>query len=129
MHQDQAFVFKSSDPVNHNVQLCGFTNAPFNQILAPNGTHRSKLVAERRPIAVACDIHPWMKGYIMVFDHPFFAVTAEDGSFEIKGVPAGEPEPGHLAGDGRLRESGEMPKGMRGHRSRGRDLGMRGRSR
>ena len=49
-----------------------------------------KLVAERRPILVACDIHPWMKAYIMVFDHPFFAVTAEDGSFEIKGVPAGE---------------------------------------
>jgi hypothetical protein len=30
-----------------------------------------------------------MKGYIMVFDHPFFAVTGPDGSFEIEGVPAG----------------------------------------
>ena len=49
-----------------------------------------KLVAERRPIAVACDIHSWMKAWIMVFDHPFFAVTGPDGSFEIKGVPAGE---------------------------------------
>jgi hypothetical protein len=49
-----------------------------------------KLVAERRPIVVACDIHNWMKAYIMVFDHPFFAVTGADGSFEIKGVPAGD---------------------------------------
>ena len=45
---------------------------------------------EKRPIAVGCDLHPWMTGYLMVFDHPFFAVTGEDGSFEIKGVPAGK---------------------------------------
>ncbi len=38
---------------------------------------------------VSCDIHPWMESYLLVMDHPFFAVTAEDGSFEIKGVPAG----------------------------------------
>jgi hypothetical protein len=90
MHQDQTLVIKSSDPVNHNVRYAAFTNAPFNQILAPNGHMDVKLVAERRPIVVACDIHNWMKAYIMVFDHPFFAVTASDGSFEIKGVPAGE---------------------------------------
>ena len=30
-----------------------------------------------------------MKSYVMVFDHPFFATTAKDGTFEIKGVPAG----------------------------------------
>lgn len=89
-HQDQTLVIKSSDPVNHNVRYAAFTNAPFNQILAPNGALEAKLVAERRPILVACDIHSWMKAYLMVFDHPFFAVTGEDGSFEIKGVPAGE---------------------------------------
>jgi hypothetical protein len=90
IHQDQTLVIKSSDPVNHNVRYAAFTNAPFNQILAPRGEMEAKLVAERRPIVVACDIHSWMKAYIMVFDHPFFAVTGEDGSFEIKGVPAGE---------------------------------------
>jgi hypothetical protein len=30
-----------------------------------------------------------MKGFIMVFDHPFFAITNDDGSFEIEGAPAG----------------------------------------
>lgn len=90
LYQDQALVFKSSDPVNHNVHLSPFTNPPFNLILAPNGQVEKKLVAERRVIPLTCDIHPWMKGWIMVFDHPFFAVTGEDGSFEIKGVPAGE---------------------------------------
>jgi len=89
MIQNQPLVLKSSDSVNHNVRFSAFTNAPFNQILPPNGQVELKLVAERRPIPLACDIHPWMKGYIMVFDHPFFAITSEDGSFEITGVPAG----------------------------------------
>ena len=90
MHQDQTLVFKSSDPVNHNIHLSPFDNAPFNQMLGPGGTLEKKLVAERRVIQIACDIHPWMKGWVMVFDHPFFAVTDTDGSFEIKGVPAGD---------------------------------------
>jgi len=89
IHQDQTIDFKSSDPVNHNVHLNPFTNPAFNQILAPNQNVEKKFVAERRVIPLTCDIHPWMKGWIMVFDHPFFAVTGEDGSFEIKGVPAG----------------------------------------
>ncbi|WP_165220826.1 hypothetical protein [Aquisphaera insulae] len=88
-HQDQKLVIKSSDPVNHNVRYAAFANSPFNQILAPNGQVEISLVAEKRPIVVACDIHSWMKSYLMVFDHPFFAVTGKDGSFEIKGVPAG----------------------------------------
>ncbi len=89
-HQDQTLVIKSSDPVNHNVRYAAFANAAFNQILAPKGEIEMKLVAERRPIVVACDIHPWMKAYLMVFDHAFFAVTGPGGQFEIKGVPAGE---------------------------------------
>ncbi len=90
IHQDQTLVIKSSDPVNHNVRYAAFANSAFNQILGPKGEIEQKLVAERRPIVVACDIHSWMKAYIMVFDHPFFAVTGTDGGFEIKGVPAGE---------------------------------------
>ena len=43
-------------------------------------------------IPVGCDVHPWMRSYISVLDHPFFAVTKEDGKFEIKGLPAGEYE-------------------------------------
>ena len=90
MHSKQTLTFKSSDSVNHNVRYSAFTNPPFNQILAPNAKTASlKLVPERRPLPLACDIHPWMKGYLMVFNHPFFVVTGKDGTFEIKGIPAG----------------------------------------
>jgi hypothetical protein len=89
MHQDQTLLVKSSDPTSHNVRLTPFTNPGLNQNLAPKGQLEVKLVAERFPIKVACDIHPWMHGWIMVFDHPFYATTGKDGSFQIKGVPAG----------------------------------------
>lgn len=90
LHQDQTLVFKSSDPVGHNVRYAGFSNPSKNVTLAANGNLEVKLKADRFPLPLNCDIHPWMKGYIMVFDHPCFAVTGEDGSFEITGVPAGE---------------------------------------
>lgn len=88
--KDQILVFKSSDPVGHNVRFTGFTNPAKNVALPPSGSTTAKLVPEARPLPLNCDIHPWMKGWIMVFDHPYFAVTKEDGSFEIPGVPAGD---------------------------------------
>lgn len=89
MHEKQQALFKSSDPVAHNVRLQGFSNS-LNFMLPANGELPRPLAAERRPMPMACDIHPWMQGFVMVFDHPFFAVTDEQGNFEIKGVPAGK---------------------------------------
>ena len=89
-HQDQALLIKSSDPKGHNVRYSGFKNAGINQTIKPNGELEVKLVADRVPMELHCDIHPWMKGYLMVFDHPYFTTTGSDGSFEITGIPAGE---------------------------------------
>jgi hypothetical protein len=90
MHKDQKLIIKASDPlINHNVRLSPFVNPGLNQTLPPNGKLELKLVAERLPIKVVCDIHSWMKCYVGVYDHPFFATTGADGSFEIKGVPPG----------------------------------------
>lgn len=89
-HKDQTLVIKSSDPVGHNVRFTGFNNTGVNQMVSPSGQFETKLVAESRPMKLQCDIHPWMSGYLLVLDHPFFATTAADGSFEIKGVPAGD---------------------------------------
>ena len=90
LHKNQKLVFKSSDPVGHNIRYTSFSIGSLNQMLAPSGKMTATFPgAEKNPVNLVCDIHPWMSGVFMVFDHPFFAVTKADGSFEIKGVPAG----------------------------------------
>jgi hypothetical protein len=48
------------------------------------------LKADTTPVTVKCDIHTWMRGMILVFDHPYYAVTDADGNFEIPMPPAGK---------------------------------------
>ena len=44
---------------------------------------------ETTPFAIKCDVHPWMNAWTAVFDHPYFSVTSNDGSFTIENLPAG----------------------------------------
>ncbi len=44
------------------------------------------------PRPVVCNIHPWMKAHLLSLDHPYMAVSGEDGTFEIKNLPAGTNE-------------------------------------
>ncbi len=46
--------------------------------------------SESYPSEFACNVHPWMKSYVLIRDNPYMAVTAADGSFEIKNIPAGD---------------------------------------
>lgn len=90
IYEGQELVIKTSDSVSHNVRYQGFSNGALNQMLGAGAKPLDiKLKAERRPMQVACDIHPWMTSWVAVFDHPYFAVTDKTGAFEIKGVPAG----------------------------------------
>ena len=41
-------------------------------------------------IPVKCNVHAWMKSYIGVLDHPFFAVTGGKGEFQMNGLPPGQ---------------------------------------
>ena len=79
------------DAVGHNANISFFNNNAVNFTI-PAG--QEKLVElekdEPAPIPVACNIHPWMKGYVVVLDHPFGAVSNADGELVIKGLPAGE---------------------------------------
>ena len=44
------------------------------------------------PIKIKCDVHPWMKAYVSVFDHPYFSVTDDTGRYQIDNVPPGKYE-------------------------------------
>ena len=44
---------------------------------------------QKDTLSIGCTKHTWMTGTLKTFDHPFFAVTGKDGTFEIKNVPVG----------------------------------------
>tara|TARA_R110002049_G_scaffold2750_8_gene22293 strand:+ start:252082 stop:252951 length:870 start_codon:yes stop_codon:yes gene_type:complete len=79
------------DPVGHNANLKFFNNTAQN-FMIPAKQEKSVTLEEAEPalIPVECNIHPWMKANILVVDHPFAAVSDEDGYLEIKGLPAGK---------------------------------------
>ena len=79
------------DPVGHNANLNFFRNRAQNFTI-PAGQEKSVLLEEPEPapIPVDCNIHPWMRAYVVVLEHPFAAVSDADGVLEIKGLPAGK---------------------------------------
>lgn len=85
--------FTSSDAANHNVRASSPnpTNE-FNVFTGFGGKYEHRLVSDSqvRPVELSCDIHPWMRGWIYVFDHPAFAVTDAQGKFRIGSVAPGE---------------------------------------
>ncbi len=88
---NQDISITNSDPTTHNIHFTPKNNPDWNQS-QPNGaaplTH--KLARAEVLVPVKCNQHPWMKSYVGVLKHPFFAVSGEDGSFTIKNVPAGK---------------------------------------
>ncbi len=93
LRQGQDLLAKNSAPVVHNVHWQGYPlkNPGGNQILPPKQNLKiDSLKADTRPVKISCDIHPWMNAWVRVFDHPYFAVTDEDGNYEIKLAPAGK---------------------------------------
>src|ERR1700737_4294583 len=90
MQEGQTLVVKNSASIAHNVNWQGLLNGGGNQLLPPNSEHEiTDLVADKLPLLVKCNIHPWMSARVGVFAHPYFAVSDKDGNFEIKLAPAG----------------------------------------
>jgi hypothetical protein len=91
LRQGQTLLVKNSAPIAHNFKYDGnpIKGIGGNPLMPPNSKVPLKLQADWMPIQISCSIHPWMRGAAMVFDHPYFAVTGEDGSFAFKNAPAG----------------------------------------
>jgi len=80
----------NADPVTHNIHPAPKDNREWNESQPPGAAPIDQSFAhEEVMIPVKCNIHPWMKAYIGVFDNPYFAVTGKDGSFDLKDVPPG----------------------------------------
>jgi hypothetical protein len=90
---NQPILIKSGDSVVHNTNIGAVRNPGFNQAIPANdrkGVAWKYPKPEGLPIPVKCDFHKWMKAYHVPLDHPFVAVTDEEGKFEIKDLPPGK---------------------------------------
>src|SRR3984957_5523230 len=85
----QPLVIRNSDTHIHNVHLNCNVNAQQNFGMMSVGDHEPITFKAPEFFEIKCDVHPWMDCQVGVFDHPYFAVTGEDGSFEIRNWPAG----------------------------------------
>ena len=81
----------NSDGTLHNIHALPKVNKEFNKAM-PRSKKRMTVQFDKSeaPFKVKCDVHPWMGAFLGVFDHPYFAVTNDDGSYVISGLEPGD---------------------------------------
>ena len=89
----QTLVLENDDTIAHNTLANLTYNQPFNEALTFQQAVRKTFTrAETRPAEITCPIHAWMKGYIVIKEHPYVVVTDAEGRFTIRNLPVGEWE-------------------------------------
>jgi plastocyanin len=89
----QTLEIGNADTMMHNVHPLARRNEEWNVAQPPQGDRMKKQFANPEVmIPFVCNMHPWMKAFVSVVEHPFYAVTGADGSFSFAGVPPGEYE-------------------------------------
>jgi plastocyanin len=82
---------RNSDPILHNVHIFPTKSNQVNRSQTQQGNVFAQKFrrAEPKPMRIKCDVHPWMTAYAGVLDHPYFAVTGDDGTFELPKIAPG----------------------------------------
>ncbi len=80
----------NSDATLHNIHVLAKNSPQFNLGMPTKGMEiTKKFAAEEVMVRIKCDVHPWMESWAGVLKHPFYSVTGEAGTFEIKDLPEG----------------------------------------
>ena len=86
----QPVAFRNADETLHNVHAVGSGSNRFNFGMPLTGMEVKRQLTEPQVmVTIACDVHPWMRAWLGVVRHPFFAVTGADGSYALTGLPGG----------------------------------------
>ena len=86
----QMMQIRNGDQTLHNVHGYAGTSTLFNYAQPATAPPVERGFPEgARVIKLKCDVHPWMTAYVLVTDNSYFAVSGRDGSFSIRGIPAG----------------------------------------
>ena len=81
--------FLNSDRLLHNVHSTSRDNPSFNRT-QPRGRVIPVTFAKPEIVRINCDLHSWMRGWVVVADHPFYALSNDAGEFELPPVPPGK---------------------------------------
>jgi plastocyanin len=87
---EQEVQIKNSDPTLHNVNAAKGDTTLFNTAQPKGAPDLKKSFEETGTYKLKCDVHAWMRSFVITSDNPFYAVTGEDGSFTIEKVPDGK---------------------------------------
>jgi len=87
---DQPFEIENNDPTMHNVHPMPKQNRQWSTS-QPAGSAPLKSSFSRPEFAmpVLCNVHPWMRAFVFVLDHPYFSVSSKSGAFALKNLPPG----------------------------------------
>ena len=83
---------KNSDGILHNIHTYSEKNPAFNTAQPKFKKIISKTFVQPEIIRVTCDVHDWMTAWVVVQDHPYYALTDATGAFQLGDVPPGEYE-------------------------------------
>jgi plastocyanin len=87
----QAVRFENNDLYNHSVMAASpVKENQFNAFVVQGRPLERFFVAHKNPIQIGCSLHPWMRAWVFVLPHPWFAVTDEKGRFKMERVPPGK---------------------------------------
>jgi len=81
--------FLNSDRLLHNIHSAARANTVFNRT-QPRGRTIPITFAKPEIIPISCDLHGWMRAWVVVMGHPFYSVTGSEGEFALDNVPPGK---------------------------------------
>ena len=81
--------FLNSDRLLHNIHSVSKDNPTINRT-QPKARTIPVVFAKPEIIRIKCDLHSWMNAWVVVADHPFYAVTNEQGGFVLDNLPSGQ---------------------------------------
>ncbi len=90
LQSGQQLTVQNSDDVLHNVNATPTENRGFNRSQPQAGMQfQTSFGVPEVMIPVRCDVHGWMEAYLGVTDHPYHAVSGQDGAFTLDRLPPG----------------------------------------
>src|SRR6185295_15093029 len=83
---------QNSDGILHNIHTYSEKNPPLNRAQPKFKKVMTESFKEPERVKLACDVHGWMQGWLVVEDNPYVAITDDKGAFKITDVPPGDYE-------------------------------------